>query len=132
MSAVPIVDVAIRIQDPAKVLRFYVDALGCEPHGRMHFQKYGQRYWSVRLGSTVIKLVQHEKPLQMLDRSQPAYGMSHLTVHVEDLDRIVGRCKAGGHKVQELGPIPPEAGPGRSANVWDPEGNRIEIGRAHV
>jgi catechol 2,3-dioxygenase-like lactoylglutathione lyase family enzyme len=123
----PVVDVAIRVQDPKAVLRFYVDALGCTPNGRMHFPKYGQRYWSVRLGSTVIKFVQHDKPLATLDRSQPAYGMSHFTIHVPDLDSVVGRCKLGGYKVQELGPIPVEAGPGRSANVWDPEGNRLEL-----
>lgn len=123
----PPVEVAITVQDPGKMIPFYVHLLGCEPIG----EAFGPDFhlWAMRLGGTAIKLMYWKFPLADRDRSDLGLGYQEIAIHVTNLDEFLAECRRAGGNVSVPRTTFPEslAKPGSFAYVLDPEGNRIEL-----
>ena len=124
-------DVGVVMRNPDAMLAFYRDALGLE-----NFQTnpmplgLGGTMYRMRCGNSVIKLVDLDTKPEASDATGGmlgATGIRYLTFFVTDMDEIIGRAVAAGHRVPIGRTV---ARPGvEIAMIEDPDGNWVEIGQ---
>lgn len=123
------VDLGVVIRDSKRSLAFYRDLLGFTHEGDMQMPVGGGgTMHRLRCGDSLIKLVKFDA---VPEDSAPgggieaATGYRYLTLHVTNLEDLVGSCRDAGVKVS----VPPteiRAGV-RIAMVRDPDGNLVEF-----
>jgi len=123
------VDLAIVTNDLARMARFYIGVLGFTDGGTAPTRSTrGGRVHRLRCGTTGVKLVRYDPPVpaQLTGGDvHAATGFRYCTLHVANLDDIVGACERAGAIV--VTPVK-EVSPGvRIAIVEDPDGNWIEF-----
>ena len=120
------IDIGIVVRDIDAALRFYRDTVGLEYAAEM--PAGGGRMHRLMCGSTVVKLVIHDKlPEKSDNRGGPlgASGIRYWTITVTDLQTITNKCRDAGYTVAVE---PRDVRPGvRISMVEDPEGNWVEF-----
>ncbi len=121
------IDLGIVVNDGAKALAFYRDALGLEQIGEQPMQAGGRMY-RLLCGTSHIKIATFPKtPAGKAAPGGPfeALGMRYFTIHVPDLRGLLARLESQG--IKPFMPIT-EVRPGVTiAMVSDPDGNTVEF-----
>lgn len=132
-------EIGICVADLAKAMAFYEGVLGLGKISEIALNEHGARmaglgtsgYTVVRLQTSYgerVKLVQPGTApafAQSAETPSSRVGFAYLTFLVDDLNDVIARCEAAGHK-SARGIV--ELRPGvRMALVRDPEGNVIEF-----
>lgn len=135
--------VGLVVSDGPKTLAFYQDTLGLTYEGETPLFD-GAVVHQFTKGTSTIKIFvpalspeAHASPengetgldpMSALNAIMSGRGLRYLTIPVDDIDGVVGKCHAAGHRV----PLPVQPyGPGSSiAVVVDPEGNWIELAQS--
>ena len=122
-------DLGIVIRDSKRSLAFYRDLLGFTHEGDMAMPiGGGGTMHRLRCGDSLVKLVKFDAvpeaaaPPGGIDA---ATGMRYVTLHVTNLDELVGQCKEAGVKVAV--PVTEVRAGVRIAMVRDPDGNLVEF-----
>lgn len=123
------IDLAIVTNDLARMVGFYRDVLGFSDHGEAPTRSTkGGSVHRLRCGTAGVKLVSYDPPVPhrtVAGAVHAATGYRYWTIHVANLDEIVGDCVRAGVPVAV--PIK-EISPGVSvAIVEDPDGNWVEF-----
>jgi catechol 2,3-dioxygenase-like lactoylglutathione lyase family enzyme len=120
--------IVIRARDPARLERFYCDALGCQVERRQ--AKIGLT--QLRAGRSLIDLIDLAGPLGAAGGAAPtveARNMDHFCLRIEPFDAAAIRQHLDRHGV-EAGAVESRygaEGEGPSIYLKDPEGNEIEL-----
>jgi catechol 2,3-dioxygenase-like lactoylglutathione lyase family enzyme len=120
--------VVIRARDPARLERFYCDALGCRLERRQ--DKIGLT--QLRAGRSLIDLIDLAGPLGAAGGAAPtvaARNMDHFCLRIEPFDEAAIRQHLDRHGV-EAGAVESRygaEGEGPSIYLKDPEGNVVEL-----
>jgi glyoxylase I family protein len=118
----------LRIVDLDRMLRFYVDVLGCTPERRQDALGLVQ----LRAGHSLIDLVPVDGPLGRAGGTPPGpqgRNLDHFCLRVEPFEEAALRAHLAAHGVaagaveQRYG----AEGEGPSLYVRDPEGNVVEL-----
>jgi glyoxylase I family protein len=118
-------DVGVATHDAKAATAFYRDLMGFEELQTVSMGEVGSMT-RMRVGNHVIKLYDFAKPPERVEGgTDKANGMRLLAFIVDDLDALLARFDAAGHKYSRL-PLP-EATPYRVAFASDPDGNALEI-----
>lgn len=121
--------VVLRVRDPARVIRFYRQVLGCAVVRRR--PKLGLVH--LRAGSSMIDLVDLKGPLGRMGGAAPLKkgrrNMDHLALRLERFDADALRAHLARHKIAMGEPQSRfgAKGEGPSVYIADPEGNVIEL-----
>lgn len=120
--------VVIRARDPARLVRFYRDVLGCDVEREQDAIGLVQ----LRAGRSMIDIVGVEGPLGRKGGAAPGSegrNMDHLCLRIEpfDLEEIRAHLAAHGVGIDESGRRYGAEGEGLSLYVRDPEGNVVEL-----
>jgi catechol 2,3-dioxygenase-like lactoylglutathione lyase family enzyme len=120
--------IVLRVKDIDKVLRFYIDVLGCTMEKVQ--DKIG--LYQVRAGASLIDLVPVDGKLGSMGGAAPGVegrNLDHFALRVDpyDEDAIRAHLKAHGVEPGESGSRYGAEGEGPSIYLRDPEGNMIEL-----
>lgn len=127
--AKPELDVAIVPSDPEATCTFYRDVMGFEetpslPLGKRAVQR------RFRVGGSLLKCnCLGQPPARQHGGVERAIGMRLLAFILDDLDAVLGRLDAAGHKHSSL-PVPADLAY-RVSFAKDPEGNVLELVGLH-
>lgn len=124
-------DLGIVTSNAAAMLGFYRDTLELPVIGEVPVADVGVIH-KIQCGDSVIKLLVLAKPPAgdlATTRSEAGFagavGYRYCTLTVRDLESVVDRCRAGGHRITvEI--VSPRPGL-RAAMVEDPDGNTVEL-----
>jgi catechol 2,3-dioxygenase-like lactoylglutathione lyase family enzyme len=123
-------DIGIVTNALSRSLAFYSDVLGFQPAGHVDIPGLGAMY---RLESpgTKIKIIDSSAAQGLAENVEPAAGLTlatglrYFTLHIENLDEVVARCRNFGSGILSE---PVAAAPGvRFAMVLDPDRVVIEL-----
>jgi glyoxylase I family protein len=120
-----VVDIGIVVRDADRSLAFYRDTLGLVEVGDVVVDS--GRMWLLEWGRTMIKLLQHDQPV---DAANPPGGLDGgtgyrwCTLWTRDIEVLVDRCTGAGY---ELAVPVTGRGERRFAMVVDPDGNWVEL-----
>jgi glyoxylase I family protein len=118
----------LRVVDLQRMLRFYVDALGCTLERRQDHIGLVQ----LRAGSALIDLVPVDGPLGRAGGAAPGRegrNLDHFCLRIEPFDEAAVRAQLARHG-HEAGPLERRygaEGEGPSIYLGDPEGNTVEL-----
>ena len=120
--------VVIRARDPARLIDFYCDVLGCTVERRQDAIGLVQ----LRAGHSLIDIVGVDGKLGRMGGAPPGsegHNMDHLCLRVENYDEaaILAHLKAHGVRIGELGSRYGARGEGPSIYLYDPQGNMVEL-----
>ena len=118
--------IVLRVVDLPKMLRFYIDVLGCT----MERTQEELGLYQVRAGSSLIDLVTITGKLGRAGGAAPgAQGrnLDHFCLRIEPFDQAALRAHLASHDVGESGSRYGAEGEGPSLYVRDPEGNTVEL-----
>ena len=120
--------VVIRARDPAALVDFYCEVLGCTIDRRQDAIGLVQ----LRAGRSLIDIVGVDSRLGRMGGAAPGaqgHNMDHLCLRVEpfDLDAIRAHLAAHGARIGESGTRYGAEGSGPSLYLSDPEGNTVEL-----
>lgn len=121
--------VVLRVRDPARMLRFYREVLGCTVE-REASPETG--LVQLRAGRSLIDLVAVSGSLGRKGGAPPGpegHNMDHFCVRVDPFDEAALRRHLGEHGVQ-AGAVESRygaEGEGPSLYITDPEGNTVEL-----
>ncbi|TFH75883.1 VOC family protein [Gammaproteobacteria bacterium LSUCC0112] len=123
----PAIDLGIITRDAAPMLAFYKDFLGLPLESVIPMPSGGTMH-RLKVGDTVLKIVQLEKPpaADAVPGGIPAAtGMRYFTFHIGNLQQVVTACDQAGYAIV----VPVKTiRPGVSiAIVKDPDGNWLEL-----
>lgn len=123
-------DAGIVVADLDAALRFYRDTLGLHHEREIPVEGVG-RLAFLRVGGAALKLVQPLEPPRPGTSGGLGAGVGgirYLTLHVDNLDALLDRCRSNGYRVVMR---PRRFGTGaRIAAVDDGEGTWIELAEA--
>lgn len=125
--AVYAIETGLMVRDAEKSLHFYCDVLGLEPYAEIFMP--GVHVWGLRLGNSMIKLLQDETPPQSQNPRERSIGFRYITIHVTNIEDLVEQCRREGYEIMTPpSPFVPTEGPsGTYAYVLDPDGNWVEL-----
>jgi predicted enzyme related to lactoylglutathione lyase len=111
----------------ARSMAFYRDVLGLPYDGPVPVGE-GKTLHNFTVGDAILKLMEspgEARPGPPTEEIDELAGFRGVTMDVDELDAMVGRCEASGAAI----PMPiVERRPGlRVAIVLDPDGNRVEL-----
>ncbi|QQP96249.1 VOC family protein [Lysobacter enzymogenes] len=120
--------VVLRVRDPAAMVAFYCEVLGCSVERRQDEIGLIQ----LRAGDSLIDLVDVEGKIGRLGGAAPGEqgrNMDHLCLRAEPFDRdaIAAHLAAHGARVGDFGSRYGAEGEGPSQYLFDPEGNMVEL-----
>ena len=120
--------VVLRVQDEARMTRFYCDVLGCAVERRQDALGLVQ----LRAGKALIDLVPVTGPIGRQGGAPPGRegrNMDHLCLRVEPFDAagIAAHLRAHGVEPGEVQRRYGAEGDGPSIYIQDPEGNTVEL-----
>jgi len=120
--------VVIRASDPARLVRFYRDVLGCPIERNQDAIGLTQ----LRAGRSLIDIVGVDGVLGRKGGAAPGVegrNMDHVCLRVEpfDVDAIRAHLDAHGVRVEDSGLRYGAEGEGFSLYISDPEGNTVEL-----
>lgn len=121
------IDLGIVTTDAEKMIAFYRDSLGLKPNGEVPMPGGGKMHRFL-CGTSVLKIVVNGKAPAA--KSPPggiggATGFRYFTITVSNIDEILAKCGADGHKIVVA---KMEFMPGFFiAIVADPDGNWVEF-----
>jgi catechol 2,3-dioxygenase-like lactoylglutathione lyase family enzyme len=120
--------VVLRVRDPERVLRFYVEVLGCREERRIEALGLVQ----LRAGAGLIDLVDVAGPLGQAGGAPPGKSgrnLDHLALQLASFDEAAIRAHlaAAGIEAGELGQRYGAQGMGPSLYIRDPEDNVVEL-----
>ena len=123
----PALDLGIITRDAAPMLAFYQQMLGLTLESVIPMPSGGTMH-RLKVGESILKIVQLDKPpaADAVPGGIPAAtGIRYFTLHVSNLQNVVGECDQGGYKIA----VPIKTiRPGVSiAIVKDPDGNWLEL-----
>ena len=121
------IDIGLVVTDIAKSMAFYSDTLGLE-RGRELPLGRGSVLHEIRIGQSVLKLIQHATPPPAVAPPggiSGATGYRYLTISVDNIEEVVEECKAAGSAV--VVPVRRFAPGVTIAIVADPDGNWVEL-----
>ena len=118
----------LRVHDVEKMLRFYIDVLGCS----MEKAQASIGLWQVRAGSSLVDFVSLDGTLGRMGGAGPGTegrNLDHLCLRIEpfDLAALRAHLRAHGAEPGEYGSRYGAEGDGPSIYVTDPEGNVVEL-----
>lgn len=126
------IDLGIVIRDSRRSLAFYRDLLGLTHEGDIPMPVGdGGTMHRLRCGESLIKLVKfHAVPEDANPRGgiDTATGLRYVTLHVTNLEALVGDCRQNGVKM--VVPVTEVRAGVRIAIVQDPDGNLVEFVQA--
>ena len=120
--------VVLRVRDIERSLRFYTEVLGCREERRIE----ALGLFQLRAGTSLIDLVDLEKPLGQLGGTVPGKGgrnVDHVALRIERFVESELRAHLAAHGV-EPGDVDERYGAegmGLSMYIRDPDGNVIEL-----
>ena len=98
--------VGVAVRDLAEALTFYRDALGLEVVGSESVASEGVQITEVALDDARLELLEADGPEspvgRFLDRRGP--GLHHITLAVEDLEKVLEQLRARGVKLLDAVP----------------------------
>ena len=120
--------VVLRARDPERLVRFYVDVLGCS------FDRSVERLGltHLRAGVSMIDVVSVDGELGRAGGAAPgaeARNVDHVALRVDPFDEAALRAHLAAHGI-DAGPVHQNygaEGTGPSIYVRDPEGNTVEL-----
>jgi len=120
--------VVIRARDPARLIDFYCDVLGCTVERRQDAIGLVQ----LRAGHSLIDIVGVDGKLGRMGGAAPGsegHNMDHLCLRVDpfDIEAIRAHLAARGAQIGESGTRYGAEGSGPSLYLSDPEGNTVEL-----
>jgi len=120
--------VVIRARDPARLIDFYCDVLGCTVERRQDAIGLVQ----LRAGHSLIDIVGVDGKLGRVGGAAPGsegHNMDHLCLRVDpfDIEAIRAHLAARGAQIGESGTRYGAEGSGPSLYLSDPEGNTVEL-----
>jgi catechol 2,3-dioxygenase-like lactoylglutathione lyase family enzyme len=118
--------IVLRVSDLERMLRFYVDVLGCTIERRQ--EELG--LYQVRAGSSLIDLVTIAGKLGRAGGAAPGEegrNLDHFCLRIEPFDEAALRAHLASCDVGESGSRYGAEGEGPSLYVRDPEGNTVEL-----
>ena len=120
--------VVIRARDPARLIDFYCDVLGCTVERRQDAIGLVQ----LRAGHSLIDIVGVDGKLGRMGGAAPGsegHNMDHLCLRVDpfDIEAIRAHLAARGAQIGESGTRYGAEGSGPSLYLSDPEGNTLEL-----
>ena len=120
--------VVIRARDPARLIDFYCDVLGCTIERRQDAIGLVQ----LRAGHSLIDIVGVDGKLGRMGGAAPGsegHNMDHLCLRVDpfDIEAIRAHLAARGAQIGESGTRYGAEGSGPSLYLSDPEGNTVEL-----
>ena len=119
--------VVIRTADPAAMVRFYCDALGCT----VEKEQPDIGLTQLRAGRSMIDLLAVGSSIDRADSGRPGEGrnMDHLCLRVEHDDpaQLIAHLTAHGARLGTQGRRYGADGYGPSLYLFDPEGNMVEL-----
>ncbi|HEX7685955.1 MAG TPA: VOC family protein [Trinickia sp.] len=119
--------VVIRTADPARLTRFYCEALGCTVEKAQPDIGLTQ----LRAGRSMIDVLAVGSKIDRADSGTPGAGrnMDHLCLRVEHFDaaRLSAHLLAHGARLGEEGRRYGADGFGQSLYLFDPDGNMVEL-----
>jgi catechol 2,3-dioxygenase-like lactoylglutathione lyase family enzyme len=120
--------IVLRVVDLDRMLRFYLDVLGCTMERRQ--EELG--LYQVRAGSSLIDLVTLDGKLGRAGGAAPGTqgrNLDHFCLRVDPYDEAAIRAHLKAHGVEpgESGSRYGAEGEGPSLYLRDPEGNTIEL-----
>ena len=118
----------LRVVDLPRMERFYCEVLGCSVEKRQDAIGLVQ----LRAGDSLIDLVPVDGKLGRMGGAAPGAegrNMDHLCLRVEPFDRdaVLAHLEAHGVRVGEFGSRYGAEGEGPSQDLFDPEGNVVEL-----
>lgn len=118
----------LRARDVPRMLRFYIDVLGCT----MEKAQEGLGLWQVRAGASLIDFVSLDGKLGRAGGAGPGAegrNLDHLCLRVDpfDISVIEAHLRAHGVAPGETGLRYGAEGEGPSLYCSDPEGNVVEL-----
>jgi glyoxylase I family protein len=118
-------DVGIATPDAAAAAAFYTDLLGFEPLSGLSLGELGKMN-RVRVGDHVLKLYDFARaPERVEGGTDKANGMRLLAFILDDLDAVLARMDARGHKYNRL--TLPDSATFEVAFTSDADGNALEL-----
>jgi catechol 2,3-dioxygenase-like lactoylglutathione lyase family enzyme len=120
--------VVLRVRDPERSRRFYVDVLGCREERRIEALGLVQ----LRAGTGLIDLVDVAGPLGRAGGSPPGEdgrNLDHLALQLASFDEaaIRARLREAGVEAGDVGQRYGAEGMGPSLYIRDPDGNVLEL-----
>lgn len=119
--------VVIRAADPARLTRFYCDALGCT----VEKEQPDIGLTQLRAGRSMIDLLAVGASIDRADSGTPGAGrnMDHVCLRVEEYDppQLIAHLTSHGARIGPEGRRYGADGYGQSIYLFDPEGNMIEL-----
>ena len=120
--------IVLRVKDIDKVLRFYIDVLGCT----MEKSQETLGLWQVRAGTSLIDFVSLDGKLGRMGGAGPGKegrNLDHLCLRIApfDLAAVRAHLRANGVEPGEYGSRYGAEGDGPSIYITDPEGNVVEL-----
>ena len=120
--------VVLRVRDLQRMLRFYIDVLGCT----LERQQEELGLYQVRAGSSLIDLVTLDGKLGRAGGVGPGvegHNMDHFALRIEPFDEqaIRSHLLAHGMDPGAAGSLYGADGEGPSIYLRDPEGNLLEL-----
>ena len=118
----------LRVRDVQKMLRFYIDVLGCS----MEKAQASIGLWQVRAGSCLVDFVSLDGKLGRMGGAGPGKegrNLDHLCLSIEPFDLAALRAHLRANEVEpgEYGSRYGAEGDGPSIYLTDPEGNVVEL-----
>jgi lactoylglutathione lyase len=121
------IHVCYRIMDPEKTTDFYVNKLGMQKVGEMHFSDATNYFFAMAHdpSSPMLELTHNHGQIETYDKDN---GYSHIAFTVDDLEGTVARLQGGGVKLTVVPKTMAVDGHDyRIAFVEDPDGYRVEL-----
>jgi catechol 2,3-dioxygenase-like lactoylglutathione lyase family enzyme len=120
--------IVLRVSDVQRMLRFYIDVLGCT----MEKTQEGIGLYQVRAGASLIDLVPVDGKLGRSGGAAPGAegrNLDHFALRVDPYDEAAIRAHLLAHGVEpgESGSRYGAEGEGPSIYLRDPEGNTVEL-----
>ncbi len=123
----PALDLGIITRDAAPMLAFYQQMLGLTLESVIPMPSGGTMH-RLKVGESILKIVKLDKPpaADAVPGGIPAAtGIRYFTLHVSNLQNVVGGCDQGGYKI--VVPIKTIRAGVSIAIVKDPDGNWLEL-----
>jgi catechol 2,3-dioxygenase-like lactoylglutathione lyase family enzyme len=123
------IEFGLQTDNAQEALRFYRDTLGLKPYAEIF--PPGCHVWGLRLGNSMIKILQDDVPPTARNPQGRALGYRYITLHVLNAAELVAECEAAGFEVITPASEYHSRRPGDPgcifALVRDPDGNIVEL-----